>query len=94
MITGSLPSCQPMPGPPGAAWPSARPGVDYCGPYPQCCPHAVDTVARHAGLLGWPATHPFITVCAAIVGAVIIAAVIDSLRVRRRIRRRQTGRAW
>jgi hypothetical protein len=29
-----------MPGPLGAAWPSAQPGVEYCGPYPACCPPA------------------------------------------------------
>ena len=86
MITATPPSCQPMPGPPGAAWPSARPGTDYCGPYPQCCPHAA--VAAHAGLLAWPAAHPFITACAAVVAVAVIAAA-GGLR----IRRRQAGRA-
>ena len=30
--------CEPMPGPLGAFWPTAKPGIDYCGPYPACCP--------------------------------------------------------
>jgi hypothetical protein len=33
-------------------------------------------------------------VCAAIAAVVVIATVIDGLRIRRRIRRRQAGRAW
>ena len=36
MLTAA--QCQPLPGPLGAAWPSAQPGIDYCGPYPACCP--------------------------------------------------------
>lgn len=36
MLTNS--PCQPMPGPLGAVWPTAKPGIDYCGPYPSCCP--------------------------------------------------------
>jgi hypothetical protein len=35
MLTASA-ACQPVPGPPGAAWP-ADPGVTCCLPYPACC---------------------------------------------------------
>jgi hypothetical protein len=44
--------CQPMPGPMGAVWPSAKPGIDYCGPYPACCPPVARTWWQHLiGLL-------------------------------------------
>lgn len=50
MLT-ALTACEPMPGPDGAAWPSAKPGTDYCGPYPSCCPPAPDRWAwLHAAL--------------------------------------------
>lgn len=87
MIAVSPPNsaCRPMPGPPGAAWPSARPGAGYCGPYPQCCPHA----AARAGLLGWMAAHPLTGPIAvfAVAGviAVVIAATLQA-RERRRLR--------
>lgn len=35
MLTATV-ACQPLPGPPGAAWP-AEPGVTCCFPYPACC---------------------------------------------------------
>jgi hypothetical protein len=39
----------------GAVWPAAKPGVDYCGPYPACCPPAARTWWQH--LLGFFNPH-------------------------------------
>lgn len=44
--------CQPPPGPFGAFWPTAKPGIDYCAPYPSCCPPAARPWWQHLiGLL-------------------------------------------
>lgn len=85
-VTGPPAPCQPMPGPPGAAWP-AKPGVTYCWPYPQCCApqHPAATVARHAsaGFLHWlPVPLAWACTCAALT----CLAIVVALRMYRRYR--------
>jgi len=91
----SVTPCQPMPGPPDAAWPSARPGTSACFPYPQCCQAAArpaTLIARRApGFLHWlgahQATAALVTAEAACALAAIItltAITVSALRARRR----------
>ena len=100
MLTASA-ACQPMPGPPGAAWP-AVPGVTYCFPYPACCQPAGVAAAPDR----WSWLHTAITALGsgtalyAAEALMAVAVVVFILIVRRDVRRirarreaRQRGRA-
>jgi hypothetical protein len=67
--------CQPMPGPMGAVWPSAKPGIDYCGPYPACCPPVAQSWWQH--LIGLVSPHgDWSLIALDAFGAVLFAALI------------------
>jgi hypothetical protein len=85
VITGD--PCRPMPGPPGAYWPTAKPGTDYCGPYPSCCPHAV--TSHSWGPLYWPSWFPSHTTALIILAAWCASGALWILFGPRRWRKRR-----
>jgi hypothetical protein len=93
-------ACQPMPGPPGAAWP-AEPGVTYCFPYPACCqPAAAPSPDRWSWLhTALAAAGPDTALYAALGLMALVTAVFivivrrDVRRIRARREARQRGRA-
>jgi hypothetical protein len=77
MLT-ALASCQPIPGPAGAAWPAAKPGTGYCGPCPSCCPPSGRT---DTALYAAPGLMTLLTAALAVI-------VIREVRRSRRLRER------
>jgi hypothetical protein len=90
--------CQPMPGPMGAVWPSAKPGIDYCGPYPACCPPVAQSWWQHlAGSFNPHGDWSMIALevfCAAFFVVFVVLAVVGRAQWRRydqaRMSRRDT----
>jgi hypothetical protein len=85
--------CQPLPGPLGAAWPTAQPGIEYCGPYPACCPPAAEPWWQN--LLGLLNPHgDWSLIALEAVWAVLYLALIVAVfcaRAQRRRRERATA---
>lgn len=89
--------CEPMPGPLGAFWPTAKPGIDYCGPYPACCPPVARPWWQHLiGLLNphgdWAliALDAFCAVCFVAFTVFILGGNV--LQRHRQQSRRESGR--
>jgi hypothetical protein len=81
--------CEPMPGPLGAFWPTAKPGIDYCGPYPACCPAAARTwLQGMTGLLN-PHGDWTLIALAAVCAACSLAVMVAVFRTRAQLRRRR-----
>jgi len=103
-VPGSAPvtavPCDPMPGPLGAFWPTAKPGIDYCGPYPACCPPVARPWWQH--LLGFFNPHgdwsliALEGVCAACFVGLIVIVLVGRAQWRRHEARMDAlrGRPW